>query len=384
MSKKHRKQRVKIRRLNWDVEYYTDLMNGTGFQITEPSEVTIDGVRKKSLYGPQSPLYGTTYSDDQAFIERCRCECGAFKSRQFEGQECPICHTKVEERGVDINMTGWISLGTNFIINPYYYKVLTQTLGKSVFPDIVTAKNKVTTDGKIKKLTEDDYESKPSSPYVGIGINGFFADYENILNYFKSIKKNKVKTIDYLLKQKRAVFTSHIPIPSTALRPQSTTADTFYFGSVDKIINVLVSLSNSLQDCINVERDYILQRIQKKVNAMWDINLALLKGKDGFIRDQILGGSCNFTSRNVIVPAPDLKDNEVDISYQTFRELFKYKIIYYLMRLDDITLSKAYDIWKKSYVFDEKVYDIMEYILEKEDPKLLINRNPTLRKIWCH
>ena len=34
MSKKHRKQRVKIRRLNWDVEYYTDLMNGTGFQIT--------------------------------------------------------------------------------------------------------------------------------------------------------------------------------------------------------------------------------------------------------------------------------------------------------------------------------------------------------------
>ena len=48
------------------------------------------------------------------------------------------------------------------------------------------------------------------------------------------------------------------------------------------------------------------------------------------------------------------------------------------MRLDDITLSKAYDIWKKSYVFDEKVYDIMEYILEKEDPKLLINRNPTL------
>ena len=33
---------------------------------------------------------------------------------------------------------------------------------------------------------------------------------------------------------------------------------------------------------------------------------------------------------------------------------------------------------------DEKVYDIMEYILEKEDPKVLINRNPTLRKIWCH
>ena len=81
---------------------------------------------------------------------------------------------------------------------------------------------------------------------------------------------------------------------------------------------------------------------------------------------------------NVIVPDPSLRDNEVDLSYHTFLELFKYKIIYYIMKLDDITLSKAYSIWKAASTFNEKVYDIMQYIIHAEDVRVLINRNPTL------
>ena len=42
------KQKVKIRRLNWDVEFYKDLITGNGFKIMEPSGVSIDGVKKKS------------------------------------------------------------------------------------------------------------------------------------------------------------------------------------------------------------------------------------------------------------------------------------------------------------------------------------------------
>jgi hypothetical protein len=35
-------------------------------------------------------------------------------------------------------------------------------------------------------------------------------------------------------------------------------------------------------------------------------------------------------------------------------------------------------IWSNSVEFDEKVYDIMMYIVEHDDIALLINRNPTL------
>lgn len=375
------KQRVKLSRLNWDVEYYKDLIENKGFQITEPDEVTLDGTTEKSMYGPQSPLFGSTYEDEDAVIKRYRCKCGAFTSRLFEGEVCPVCGEKVECRDSDINMTGWINLGTNRIVNPYFYRIFDQTLGKNIFPDIINVKYKVTTNGNREALSSDDLE-KPSSPYAGIGVDKFFEQYENIIAYFKSTmksaKKHKLETLDALLKQKRAVFTSHIPVYTPKLRPRSVTVDTFYFGSMDKAINTTFNLCESLKTCADIERDYILYRIQTKVNKMWEINFDLLNGKDGIIRGELLGGSINNSARNVIIPAPDLKDNEVDLSYHTFLEMYKYKIMYYIMKLEDVSLSAAYDKWKRVYTFDQSVYDIMMYILEHDDPRLLINRNPTL------
>lgn len=376
--KRKGKQKVQMKRLNWDSEFYVDLLRGTGFIITEPAEVTVDGTRQKSMYGPQSPLYGTTYEDEQSFIERYRCRCGAFKSRQFEGEICPICGSKVEFRDSDINVTGWISLGNNKIISPYYFNVLQQAIGKTVFPDIIYAKYKINTDGRVERPKDDDSDTKPSSPFAGIGVDDFYENYENIITYFMNQKKNKTRTFELLLKQKRCVFISHIPIASTLLRPQSVTSDTFYFNSIDKIVNTMFSLSENLKNCVNVEKPYILQRLQTKVNDMWNIYFEELNGKDGLIRGEMLGGSLNFTSRNVIVPDPSLKDNEIDLSYHTFLEVFKYKIIYYIMKMDDITLSKAYTIWKRASIFSNKVYDIMQYIIEHEDVRVLINRNPTL------
>lgn len=376
MSKAKRK--VKFNRLNWDALYYSDILNGDGFTITEPAEVSLDGSKQKSLYGPQSPLYGTTYEDEQSFIERYRCRCGAFKGRQFEGEICPNCGTPIENRGSNINVTGWISLGNNRIVNPYYYRLLQGAIGKTVFPDIISAKYKITTDGRQIRLKEEEMDSKPSSPYAGIGIDSFYEQYENIIRYFMSVKKNKISTLTLLLKQKRSVFTSHIPVVSTLLRPQSVTSDTFYFNSIDKIINTTFTLSENLKKCISVEKDFILLRLQNKVNSMWDILFTELNGKEGHIRGEMLGGSLNYTSRNVIVPDPTLRDNQIDLSYNTFLEVFKYKIIWYIMKLDDVTLSKAHAIWKSASSFNKKVYDIMQYIIEHEDYRTLINRNPTL------
>ena len=48
------------------------------------------------------------------------------------------------------------------------------------------------------------------------------------------------------------------------------------------------------------------------------------------------------------------------------------------MKMDDITLSKAYYIWQNAYKFDNRIYEIMQFIVKREQPKILINRNPTL------
>lgn len=306
------KQKVIFKRRNWDEDFYYDIINGDGFIITEPAKVNLDGSDQKSLYGADSPLYGTSYEDENAFIERYRCQCGEFRSRQFEGQMCPICKTKVEYRDSNINVTGWISLGSNRIINPYYYQILNSAIGGTVFPDIIYAKYKITTDGNRVRPTEDDIDTPLSSEYAGIGVDEFYERYEEILLHFKNTRKNKAHTIDKLLEEKAKVFTSHIPIISKLLRPQSVTIDTFYFTKIDQLINPVFRLSESLKTCMDSERDYILERIQKRVNAMWDIFFEELNSKEGFIRGSILGGSLNYTSRNVICPDPTLKDNQVD------------------------------------------------------------------------
>ena len=164
---------------------------------------------------------------------------------------------------------------------------------------MIFAKYKITTDGMRTKISPEDYDTEPLSKYSYIGVDEFYNNFEEILEFFKVKKKNKAATFDLLLKQKRAVFTSHIPVYSTMLRPQSVTSDTFYFGGIDKIINTLYSLSEYLKNCLDIEADYILQRIQTKVNKMWDLNLDMINGKEGLIRDSLLGGSLNYTSRDI-------------------------------------------------------------------------------------
>lgn len=375
------KQSVRLTRLNWDVEFLKDIISNNGFIITEPATFQLDDNKQKSLYGARSPLYGTSYEDETAFIERYRCKCGEFKGRIFEGEECPLCHTKVEYKDANIEFTGWISLGNNYVINPYYYNRLCECIGKNTLPEIINTKTVVDKDGIMRLATAADLkekDEKPKHPYVGIGVIEFRKRFPEIINYFKTKKKKKEEELDRILNESSSVFCSHIPIYSTLLRPQSSTSDTYYFNSIDKHVNPLFSLSEKVKTAEEIDKIFILGRIQQRINKLWEENFNLLNGKEGLIRGQILGGSLNFTSRNVIIPDPTLRDDQIDLSYHTFLELYKFKIIYYLMQMDDISLSKAYYQWSRAYKFNNKIYEIMQFIVKKEEPRILMNRNPTL------
>ena len=90
-----------------------------------------------------------------------------------------------------------------------------------------------------------------------------------------------------------------------------------------------------------------------------------------------------MTSRNVIIPGHFLHDNEVEMSYHTFLELFRDAIIKYLRVTENLSLNKAYATWSAAKIrFSQKVYDVMMYIVERDKPMILLNRNPTLIEIW--
>ena len=48
------------------------------------------------------------------------------------------------------------------------------------------------------------------------------------------------------------------------------------------------------------------------------------------------------------------------------------------MRIDDISMTRANNICARAYKFDNRIYEIMQFIVKKEKAKILMNRNPTL------
>ena len=378
-NKKKDSPYAKITRVSWDTMFYDDIANHEGFVITEPAMIRLDGKITKTLYGPNSPLFGTTYGDEQAFMERHRCKCGAFKGKQWEGEVCPFCHEKVEAREVDIKLTGWMSLGRgNHIIHPYWYQLFsTKLIGKKVFPDIINRVRRVDINGNEHELIPGvDYE--PLSPFSAIGIDEFYERYDEILDYFAKKRKDRAGDFEKAKREKYKVFVSHIPVYSTMMRPSSATADTFYYNTIDKHINPLFNLTESIKDCEPIEKEQLLQSIQYHTNEIWKYNFDCINKKEGFIRNKLIAGSLNWTSRCVITPDPTLRVDEITLSYQCFRIIFKYRIIYYIMKIENIPLAKAYHKWVKAYRFDKQIYDIMSYIISAESPRVLLNRNPTL------
>lgn len=376
------KQKVEMSRISWDAKFFTSIANGTGFVMTDPAEVEIDDMRKKALHGPQSPLYGTTFSDENAFAERWRCECGDFTGSVFKGEICPNCKKPVTFRDTDPYTCGWIPLGQNKIISPLYYRLLQLNIGKDEFQEIVYMKKKVDRDGNRVDLTDEEKEEyQPKSPFYGIGLEEFRYRFDEIMDYYIQKRAHKADSLRKIKDEVLNVFTSHIPVYTTLLRQQSVTSENFYYTGIDKHINSTINLAKNLDDAEDIETPVILSRIQTRVNAMWEFNFDLITSKDGLIRDQLMGGSLNFTARNVIILDPTLKVNEIDLGYSCFYVMFKLKIIHYLQKMYDISLAAANSMWEAGYDFDPRIYKVMNLIIEREHPKVVINRNPTLNDL---
>ena len=89
-----------------------------------------------------------------------------------------------------------------------------------MLPDIINGKLKIDIDGNTSIPNPTEIEKDPTSPFVGIGIDEFRENFKEIMLYFKAKKgKKKAEEYDKIIRNKSAVFTSHIPIYSTMLRP---------------------------------------------------------------------------------------------------------------------------------------------------------------------
>ena len=96
---------------------------------------------------------------------------------------------------------------------------------------------------------------------------------------------------------------------------------------------------------------------------------------------QLFGGRYNFTARSVIVPGPDLRIDEVTLSYPCLCGLLQQQIINILHKSYFMKYNDAYKLLHESMHQENPIIrQIIDGIIKSHDRgiPLLINRNPTI------
>lgn len=141
----------------------------------------------------------------------------------------------------------------------------------------------------------------------------------------------------------------------------------------------MTAISLKLKTATDIEVPLYLYSAQTRANKLWAINFSLIDGKHGWIRGNVLGGAYNYSSRAVIVLDPTLGINEIDIPYKSFIIMFNGFIVRELMNRKGWSITQSYNYVKEKFTYDPLIYSIIEHVIEKYEPKIILNRNPTIR-----
>ena len=126
-------------------------------------------------------------------------------------------------------------------------------------------------------------------------VQAFYENYTEIMLYYKNKRKQKADLIQQLIDDKEKVWTSKIPVYSTALRPFGVTTESIYFTGIEKHINPLTNITINLKKATPIEVPLYLYQSQMRVNELWAMNFGLIDSKYGWIRARILGGEWNYS-----------------------------------------------------------------------------------------
>ena len=377
--------RFRIITPDWDQMAKIHLESGKGFRITEIGKTDVN--TSPGLYSIHSPLYGTDFQDDHAFADRWSCECGELQGMNYaDGKTlCTKCGKPVEFVDIDISKTGWIILDKDYIIQSTVYKKLVAFIGpKNIGPIL----------NYIDPLERDTIET--TNPFYGIGMIEFRERFLEILDfYYKKNRKTKMYMYLRTMYSTNNVFMHCIPVYSSFLRQFIVKGEDIKYSKTDtlfrKIFTNVMALNDRFilerkranrtarkKDLAYLRRENILYRIQQDLDALWDLSFSTIDGKEGVIKDQLLGGRLNYTARNVIIPDSDLKGDEIAIGYLTFLELYKPELIGLMKQVYDISFQKADNMWTDaSMSFSQEVYELMNYLIENRRLIVTIDRNPS-------
>lgn len=374
---------MKLTRINLENEYLRDMAIHNGFLIKNDDKF--------------APTNVDALINSSKFMDcEYRCDCGAFIGQDIIGQTCPCCGSEIALHSLNFEYTGWINLGKHRIISPVYYNILKRVLGNNMLKFILgdyksdlsvqynendkdfleNKKNKKS--GRVsvndinyikKKIPKSKYQ------YQGLGHDVFYERFEEVLT--ACAPKNN-PDVQMLIDEKDAVFTSKIPIYSTAFRPVSKTSETMFYPKINKWFSMICAVYCQLDDMVlDVEVIQALNCIQNYlIEACEHLITAEISKKTGFVRSEIVGGTFSFSARGVITLDISLRADEIDIPYNMALTAFQFRLTHMLATRYNMTLEQAY-LFINNSDRDPIVLQLLDEIMAEGQWVFMI-REPTI------
>lgn len=376
---------MRLERINLENEFIVDMITNNGFVI-----------KKEDQY---SPTNVDQLINSSSFMDvEYRCDCGAFVGQDIIGRVCPRCGTEIALHSLNFKYTGWIDISPHYVITPIYYNILKRVLTPNMLKfilgdyksDMSVPYNENDTNfyenkksRKTGRVAQNDIAyiikkiPKSKHMYQGLGHDEFRERFEEVLT--ACAQKNH-EEVQLLLDEKDAVFTSKIPIYSTAFRPVSKTSETMFYPKINKWFSQMVSIQCKLEDMkLPIEIIPALNCIQNYwVDAIEHLIQNDIAKKDGFVRSEIVGGTFNFSGRGVITLDISLDIDEVDLPLPMCITAFQYKITHMLAVRYNMTLEQAY-LYVKGYKNNPLVLKLLDEIIE-QGQWIFILREPTINR----
>ena len=371
-------------RRNLENDYIVDMITHNGFEITKPNKYSEVNINIDQLVNSQR-FMDTEYT----------CDCGAFIGKDVIGQVCPRCGSEIRLRSINFEYTGWINLGKYKVITPTHYKKLTRVLGKNMLKFILGDYKEDTTVRYSKN--DDAFEEKQNQKkrgkqaandintikkkiakirhcYQGIGYAEFERNFESIMrDCTPSANREEMET---LIAEKEKVFTSKIPVYSTAFRPVVKTSEDLKYPKVNKFFSSICSIQTRLDDMLlDEEIRQALNTIQAKWIEAADHTIKNeMSKKKGSIRSEIVGGTFSFSARGVVTLKYILRDDEIMVPFAMAITAYQFKITHRLAVRHHMTLEQAY-LFVQTYPLDPHVTSILDEIIA-EGHWLILIREP--------
>lgn len=372
---------VYLDKIQIDKKCEEDIKNNKGFFIT--NELDYDEKKRvRTIDGLYSPKFGVDTFSDKSLDNLYHCECGELVGGVHEGDICPKCGTEVQFTDADLSVTGYIPLGEYYVISPAVYLDIEKLIGGKQLLSILKYNERFDINGhQISAATK-------ASPYIGIGFMKFKEKFDEIIEFYRKVKKDKKDSYDNVIRFRDRVFVKNVAVYSSLLRPYVKDESRMSVFDSNKRYSIILANANIIRKelPIGINKNIIIEKSLFEIQTEWNTLFSniieqYLSGKKGLFRGNITAGRVNYCARTIVVPAKFHNVNEISVPYVLGCELLRPLLINAIKTMDNKNIRDANTIIDNGIrEFDEKLWVLMNHILQESTnpPMMMIQRSPSL------